>query len=70
MDIATLVKHLKGASSKWINNERKVPEGFEWSRGYGAFSVDPRNVDLIITYIKNQKQHHMDSTTDDRYEIT
>lgn len=67
--IASLAQHLKGASSKWIDDWNKVPAGFSWSRGYGAFSVEPRNVEMIINYIKKQKEHHNYRNTIDDYEI-
>ena len=26
--------------------------------GYGSFSVNPREVNKVVDYIKNQKEHH------------
>lgn len=31
---------------------------FFWQNGYGAFSVNPAEVDVVIAYISNQEQHH------------
>ena len=31
---------------------------FYWQNGYGSFSVNPREVDKVVDYIKNQKEHH------------
>jgi putative transposase len=30
---------------------------FSWQEGYGAFSVSPSNLDAVIRYIRNQRQH-------------
>lgn len=29
-----------------------------WQDGYGAFTSSTREIDMIINYIKNQKEHH------------
>ena len=31
---------------------------FYWQDGYGAFSVNPAEIEKVISYIANQKQHH------------
>jgi hypothetical protein len=31
---------------------------FYWQLGYGAFSVSPSHVDVLMTYIANQMEHH------------
>ena len=31
---------------------------FYWQDGYGAFSVNPAEIEKVINYIANQKQHH------------
>jgi len=33
-----------------------------WQDGYGAFSVNPAEVDKVITYIDNQHEHHRKRT--------
>lgn len=37
--VATLVKKIKGQSSKWANDLPGRQESFYWQEGYGAFSV-------------------------------
>ena len=33
--------------------------GFEgWQEGYAAFTYSVREKDMIVNYIKNQKEHH------------
>lgn len=31
---------------------------FSWQNGYGAFSANPAEVERVIQYIANQKEHH------------
>ena len=59
--IASVVKNLKAPSSRYINEITKT-DYFEWSRGYGAFTVSKKDVNLIAQYIKNQKDHHQKGT--------
>ncbi|WP_018630142.1 IS200/IS605 family transposase [Niabella aurantiaca] len=56
--LSDLLQHIKGDSSKWINERRFIKGKFEWQEGYGAFSYSKSQVPGVITYIKNQEQHH------------
>lgn len=40
---------------------------FYWQDGYGAFSVNPSEVDLVINYIANQKEHHKKKSFQEEY---
>jgi len=31
---------------------------FEWQKGYGAFSVSPKDLNALIAYIDAQEVHH------------
>lgn len=53
-----LIEELKSHSSKWIKTRGKSVESFYWQDGYGAFSVDYRDLSKVIAYITNQHQHH------------
>jgi putative transposase len=54
ISLAKAVLLLKSNSSKWMN---EVTE-FSWQEGYSAFSVSLSNLDAVIRYIRNQRQHH------------
>ncbi len=56
--ISDLIQHIKGSSSKWINEKRLVTGKFEWQEGYGAFSCGKSQIKEVINYIENQEQHH------------
>ena len=55
-----LVQEVKAHSSKWIKTKGEKYEGFFWQDGYGAFSVDVSNLDIIRKYIINQRKHHQE----------
>ena len=41
-----------------MNESRFTPFHFNWQRGYGCFSVDSGNTDMVEQYIRNQEEHH------------
>ncbi len=62
-----LVEELKSHSSKWIKTKGGNYQNFYWQDGYGAFSVNPSEVDVVIKYIANQKEHHRKKIFEDEY---
>lgn len=40
---------------------------FYWQDGYGAFSVNPSEIDKVILYIDQQQEHHQKVTFQDEY---
>ncbi len=54
--ISEIMKLVKKDSSKWMKTQGY--HDFRWQNGYGAFSVNPSQVDIVIAYIENQKEHH------------
>lgn len=56
--VATMVKKIKGKSSKWRNGGRSQSERFQWQEGYGAFSVSESLVKKVRNYIRTQAEHH------------
>jgi REP element-mobilizing transposase RayT len=53
-----LLEELKANSSKWIKTKGRQYQDFYWQDGYGAFSVNPAEVQKVIDYIANQHEHH------------
>lgn len=60
--VATVVKTVKGSSSRWINGEGKSPDYFGWQEGYAAFSVSPSVLERVRAYVLHQEQHHLRTT--------
>lgn len=53
-----LLEELKKQSSKWIKTQGNAYSNFYWQDGYGVFSVNPTQIDMVVDYIKNQEEHH------------
>ena len=62
-----LLEEVKSHSSKWIKTKGESLKNFYWQDGYGAFSVNPKEVDVVINYIATQKKHHDKTTFQDEY---
>lgn len=56
--LSKLVEEIKSHSSKWVKTKGKKYKDFYWQGGYAAFSVNPADVERVISYIANQKAHH------------
>ena len=56
--IANLMKQVKGVSSHFVNHTVCPDYTFKWRGCYGAFTVSRWDLDKIINYVKNQKEHH------------
>jgi REP element-mobilizing transposase RayT len=53
-----LLEELKKQSSKWIKTQDSAYSNFYWQDGYGIFSVNPTQVNVVVEYIRNQVVHH------------
>ena len=62
-----IAQYLKGDSSKWIHDEFPALRNFGWQDGYAAFSVSKSNIPEVITYIRNQREHHRNKTFQEEY---
>lgn len=65
--ISDTVKLIKGNSSKWINDNRRINARFEWQRGYGAFSVSESMSETVKRHIENQEEHHRRQSFENEY---
>ena len=69
-----LLEEIKKQSSKWIKTKGKTYSNFYWQdaclpvrQGYGVFSVNPSEIDVVIAYIDNQQEHHKKITFKDEF---
>ena len=62
-----LLEEVKKQSSKWIKEQGMNYAYFYWQDGYGIFSVNKTEVDVVIRYIENQRQHHEAKGFEDEY---
>ena len=63
----TIYKDIKVASSIWMKASGNFPKFESWQEGYGAFTKSIREKDIIINYVKNQKEHHKTETFYDEF---
>ncbi len=68
--IADLVKQVKGASSRFVNDALCPTDRFQWQGCYGAFSVSRWDVEMIIHDIRNQQRHHQENSLMAEFEET
>lgn len=65
--LSDFMQDVKKSSSKWIKESKKFPLFEGWGEGYAAFSYSQKEVNSIIKYIKNQKEHHCVITFAEEY---
>jgi len=65
--VSDLVKDIKIATSRLINDKKWVRGRFSWQEGYGAFSYSRSHLSKVARYIENQEAHHTRRTFRDEY---
>lgn len=68
--VAYVVKRLKGASAFDLNQSGALDEHFTWQRGYGVFTLGERQLATAEAYVRNQKEHHHQQSTNKWLERT
>ena len=58
VNLSSLVKDIKLASSAYINDNNLFRNFSGWQDGYAAFTYSFKEKDRLIEYIKNQEEHH------------
>ena len=56
--LADYVRDIKSSSSLWLKSNPKFPAFDGWAEGYTALTYAWRDKDMIVDYIKNQREHH------------
>lgn len=65
--LADLIKDIKLASTAYIKSEHLFPNFRGWQNGYGAFTYDLSAKENLISYVKNQGEHHKKVNFHDEY---
>lgn len=65
--LSDLVREVKKSSNDYIMESRFTRFKFNWQEGYGAFSYSHSQLDNVIAYINNQKEHHRKKTFQEEY---
>ena len=53
---------MKEDAAQWINENKIIPEHFDWDPGNFAYSVSPGSLKQVAEYINNQELHHQDKS--------
>lgn len=67
ISVADMLRHIKGGSSRWLNERPHGRGKFAWQDGYGAFSVSESRLRSVCAYIRNQEIHHRRKTFQEEY---
>lgn len=67
LPLMKLLEEVKSHSSKWIKTKDTSLQNFYWQDGYGAFSVNPSEVEAVVHYIAHQREHHRKRTFQEEY---
>lgn len=65
--LTKLMEEVKSHSSKWIKTRGAEFESFYWQNGYGAFSVNPTELEIVKNYVFNQEEHHKRKTFQEEF---
>lgn len=66
--ISDMMQMVKADSSKFIRRKCFTKARFQWQSGYGAFSNSRSQINRVIKYILNQKEHHKIKSFRDEYQ--
>jgi REP element-mobilizing transposase RayT len=65
--LSDLVREIKKASNEFVNEKKFSKFKFQWQEGYGAFSYSHSNLDNVVKYVLNQKEHHKKKSFKEEY---
>jgi REP element-mobilizing transposase RayT len=67
ISVSEMLNKIKANSSKWANDHKMKMRKFAWQEGYAAFSVSESQVPNLVTYIRNQAEHHRKQTFQEEF---
>jgi REP element-mobilizing transposase RayT len=56
--LAEFVGQVKGNSSHFANHKLSLDYRFQWQKEYGVVTFGGKQLDMVVKYAKNQRQHH------------
>lgn len=66
--ISEWIGKLKGASSHYVNHQLLNRKVLDWQSGYGVVSFGTKDLEWVVAYIRNQKEHHQKGSPVSRLE--
>lgn len=61
------IKEIKRATTNFINDKKWFSAKFQWQEGYGCFSYSKSQIDNVVKYIMNQREHHQKNSFREEY---
>ena len=65
--ISETIRDIKANASRWAKEYSTTGYGFEWQKGYSAFTVSHSQRESVRRYIRNQPAHHRVKTFREEY---
>jgi len=65
--LADYIRDIKTSASFWLKTNPHFAHFDGWAAGYAALTYAWSDKDTVITYIKNQREHHKTTTFADEY---
>jgi putative transposase len=59
--LSEFIRQVKGSSSHFVNYE--LNKAFAWQNEFGVVSFGEKQLDWVVRYVKNQREHHCSHTT-------
>ena len=68
LSLSRFIGQVKGNSSHFVNKVVGPGYKFHWQAEYGVESFGEKNLPYVVRYVKSQREHHGESTTQNRLE--
>ena len=65
--LSDFMRDLKAESSKMLKHTAGFEQFTAWGEGYAALTYSLKDKDMIVRYIKNQREHHKTITFREEY---
>lgn len=65
--VSDFMKELKEYLSKWLSPNPNFPDFEGWAVSFAGFTYSAKEKQIIIDYIKNQKEHHKKVSFEEEY---
>jgi len=65
--LSDFMREVKEHSSKWLGQNPNFPDFEGWAVSFAGFTYNLNDKQMIINYIKNQKEHHKTVRFEDEY---
>ena len=65
--LSDFMRELKEHSSKWLVQNPNFPSFEGWAASFAGFTYNLSDKQMIINYIKNQKEHHKTISFEEEY---